>query len=256
MKGFCIVLFVLFSLHLFADDMSFTLRYPEDKSGFVVGLMPRNMPDEKGYRGSETTLTPLFAGATYNYNNFVFHLVLPLVINPDDTKDDIMLDTVLLDAGYLFGFDNTVLQSGIQFTPALNLGSNPQNELRNNLSFYVLIFKKIIGGLSAGLNLQYYQSLSDKIKYSGLYITRANSGFSLELKLEYYFEKERLSVLSDILLFRDVSGGISNIYLNPGVRFLVDELNTVYVTLSIPLYDDKFCERYGSGLNLYYNKRF
>ncbi|MCX7959326.1 MAG: hypothetical protein N3B13_09795 [Deltaproteobacteria bacterium] len=256
MRRLYLTLLLIIPSLLFADDMSFTFRYPEDKSGIFTGLMPKNLPDEKGYNGSQTTITPLFAGGRVVYRDFSFQLVLPLVINPDRTKDDIMLNTLLIDAGYVFRYGDSKILSGIQFTPGLNAGANPQNELRNNVSFYSCFYGRIIGNFSIGINLQYYQSLSDKIKYSGLYITRANSGFSSEIRAEYLFGAENLSVVSDILLFRDTSNGISNIYLNPGVRFLADENNTVYVTLSIPLYDDNFTTRYGSGINLYYDKRF
>lgn len=252
-----VLLFIsVLSFNLFADDMTLTTIYPVNKSGISIGMMPKNMPDEKGYKGSETTITPLFVGGRYVVNNYYLRVNLPLIINPDESKDDIMLNTILLDAGYLKKFNGFTFAGGLQFTPALNLGSNTQNKLENNISVYFTFYDKIIENFEIGLNLQYYQSLADKKDYGGLYITRSNSGFSTELKAEYYFYAEKLSTFSDLLLFRDLSNGISNIYLNPGVRFLIDESNTVYVSLSIPLYDDKFCERYGSGLNLYYDLKF
>ncbi len=256
MRTFALFMILFFSVDLFADDMTFTTKYPEEKSGIFAGIMPKNLPDEEGYKGSETTITPLFVGGRYAYNNLIFNFVIPLIINPDESKDDIMLNTVLLDTSYLLKYENLRILNGIQFTPAINLGTNPQNEVRNNISVYSYIYSNIIRGFSGGLSLQYYQSLSDKIKYGEMYITRANSGFSTEMKFEYYFDAERLSVLSDLLLFRDLSNGVSNIYFNPGIRFLPDECNSVYVTLSIPLYDERFTDRYGSGLNLYYDRKF
>ncbi|MGB9600502.1 MAG: hypothetical protein ACP5QK_05760 [Myxococcota bacterium] len=256
MKGITLVFIIFFSINLFADDMTFTTIYPSDRSGISIGMMPKNMPDRLGYKGSETTITPLFFSGRYVTGDLIIKLNIPLVINPDESKDDIMLNTILLDLGYLRGLNDFTIISGIQFTPALNIGSNIQNDLENNLSFYAGFFDRAIENFDLGVLLQYYQSLADKKYYGGLYITRANSGFSTELKAEYYFYSEKLTLFSDLLLFRDLSNGISNIYLNPGVRFLIGELNTVYVSLSIPLYDDKFCDRYGSGLNLYYDLRF
>ena len=255
-RFFFIFFTTIFSLNLFADDMTMTTRYIPDKSGISVGLMPKNMPDKLGYNGSETTITPLFLGGRYLSGNLQFSLTLPIIINPDSSTDDIMLNTIVIDGGYIFDLTSIRLMMGLQFTPALNIGSNKENELNNNLSLYLYSHSEIIQYLSLDLNLQYYQSLSDKSRYSGLYITRANSGFSIESRIEYLFVRERISVLTESLLFRDLSNGISNIYLNPGVRFIIDDFNTVYVTLSIPLYDDKFTERYGSGLNLYYDRKF
>jgi hypothetical protein len=250
------LLLSIFSFKLFADDMTLTGRYIPDKSGITAGIMPKNMPDERGYKGSETTITPLFFSGRYIKDNLQFSLIFPIIINPDSSTDDIMLNTIVIDGGYIFDLTSIRLMAGLQFTPALNIGSNKENELNNNLSLYLCSHSEIIQYLSFDLSIQYYQSLSDKSRYSGLYITRANSGFSIESRIEYLFEQERISVLTESLLFRDLSNGISNIYLNPGVRFIVDDFNTVYVTLSIPLYDDKFTERYGSGLNLYYDRKF
>lgn len=256
MKTIYLILVTLFSMQLLADDMSFTFKSLSNKSGFIAGLAPRNIPDEKGYKGSETTVAPMFTGLRYNYNDFVFQLVIPLIINPDDTKKDVILNTILLDAGYLWEIDNTMLMNGIQFTPGINMGSNQQNDLPSNISLYMLFYKKVVWELSTGLNLQYYHSLSDKVKYNGLYLVRANSGFSIELRIDYYFERERLDVFSDVLLYRDISNGVSNIFLNSGVKFVIDEHNSISVALSIPIYDDKFCDKYGSGLIIYFDKKF
>lgn len=241
---------------LFADDMSLTLPYIDNRSGFTFGIMPKNMPDKEGYKGSETTIAPVFSSLRLCYKDMLFHLVLPIVVNPDDTKKDIMLNTILIDAGYVYGINGAKIYSGVQITPALNIGSNARNDLQNNLSIFSSVYYDITSTLNIALRLQYYQSLSDKSVYSGLYLTRANTGFSTEARVEYYFPQERLSTILEALLFRDLSNGVSNIYLNPGIRFLIDELDTVYVTLSIPVYDDKFKERYQSGINLYYDRRF
>ncbi|MCX7944087.1 MAG: hypothetical protein N2746_06225 [Deltaproteobacteria bacterium] len=256
MKRIYLLSLILLSSDLIADDMSFTVRYPQDKNGIFLGIMPKVMPDDKGYRYTETSISPVFSGGRFIIKNYIFTVIFPFVINPDNTRDDIMLNTILLDGGYVINIDNTKLLIGAQMTPKLNWGSNSQNSLNNNASVYTYVYNELIGNLWMGLNLQYYHSFSDKVKYNGLYITRANSGFSIELKVEYYFSNEKLSVLVDTLLFRDISNGVSNLYLNPGVRFLFDELNTVYFTLGVPLYDEKFVERYGSGINLYYDKKF
>lgn len=247
---------LLYNSLIFADDMTFTTRYLPERSGVGAGIMPKNMPDKLGYKGSQTTITPLLISGDYVLNNLYLEAVVPLIINPDDSRDDIMLNTILLDIGYNYYRGSSRLSSGIQFAPALNLGSNEVNALSNTLSWYMWFVVDITQALSCVLNLQYYQSLEDKKEYTGLYITRANSGFSIEMKLEYLFLKEQISILSDLLLYRDISNGISNVYMAPGVRFFLSELDTINTTLSIPLYDGRFTERFGSGLNLYYNRRF
>lgn len=257
MRGYLLLLcLLLYNSLIFADDMTFTTRYLPERSGVGVGIMPKNMPDKLGYKGSQTTITPLLISGDYVLNNLYLEAVVPLIINPDDSRDDIMLNTILLDIGYNYYRGSSRFSSGIQFTPALNLGSNEVNALSNILSWYMWFAVDITQALSCVLNLQYYQSLEDKKEYTGLYITRANSGFSIEMKLEYLFLKEQISILSDLLLYRDTSNGISNVYMVPGVRFFLSELDTINTTLSIPLYDDRFTERLGSGLNLYYNRRF
>lgn len=259
MKRVLLLLLYFFLLHrplTFADDMTFTTRYFPEKSGFMFGVMPKNIPDKLGYKGSQTTITPLLISGNYSLNDLYFGVVLPMIVNPDDSTDDIMLNTILLDTGYNYYIDQSRLTLGIQFTPALNLGSNKVNDLSNTLSCYLGITTGIIENLSYILSIQYYHSLEDKRRYTGLYITRANSGFSIEMKLEYLFLKEQIAVLSDLLLYRDISNGVSNIYISPGVKFVLSDSDTINTTLSIPVYDKRFTDKFGSGLNLYYDRRF
>ncbi len=251
---FAILLF--YGVNIFADDMTFTTKTIPAKSGLEIGIMPKNMPDELGYKGSETTITPLFLKGSYLSENLYFEINLPLVINPDDTTDDIVLNTILLNAGYIFLSGDIKVSTGLQFTPALNIGANEMNKLSHNISPYLNMVWSMFDRALFLINLQYYHSLGDVRKYSGLYITRANTGFSTEIRLEYLFPDENISVLSDLLLHRDLMNGVSNMYFGPGVKFFLNEYNTIFVSLLIPLYDSKFVDRFGSGLNLYYDRRF
>jgi hypothetical protein len=219
-----------------------------------------SLPDTKmSSKGTQVSVNPLEAFVYKRIGPFSLGARIPMEINPDRSRDDFVLQVMTLDISAQ-ATDGKVLRlySGARIDLALNAGISdpkyPDRTVSHAFKTYLAAAVRF-WGFSPQVNLMWHFPFRST-PYNGLWYQNSANGFTVDIVLPYYFEKEKVCVMLELNIDRDIDYGRTHFLVTPGVRFKPHIRHHFGVAAAIPAADDRFTSETGIGIITTYMYEF